>query len=193
MTVMEVLCHPRPGSFNLALAANAKETLLSLGHEVILHDLYKEGFDPVLSAPELARSYSLDGRVQAHCQELASAGGLLVFHPDWWGQPPAILKGWLDRVFRQGVAYDLDGDDLSEKGWTPLLNGKKGLVFCTSDAEEGETPRTLETLWTDVILGRCGMEAACHVIRDMRRVDPAARKEWMEFMVRTITEWFPAN
>ncbi len=61
MKIVQVLCHPRPESFNLALAATAQETLRSLGHEVFLHDLYKEGFDPVLGAPELARSYSLDG------------------------------------------------------------------------------------------------------------------------------------
>ena len=47
---------------------------------------------------------------------------------------PAVLKGWLDRVFRQGVAYELGGE-AEEKDWTPLLTGKKGLVFCTSDAK----------------------------------------------------------
>jgi NAD(P)H dehydrogenase (quinone) len=201
MKIVQVLCHPRPGSFNLALAATAQESLRALGHDVILHDLYKEGFDPVLGAPELARSFSLDGLVQAHCRELAACDGLLIFHPDWWGQPPAVLKGWLDRVFRQGVAYDLDGD-AEEKDWTPLLKGKKGLVFCTSDARDdegskstgygGAVPRTLETLWTDVILGRCGMKSECHVIRDMRRADAAARRAWRDSMIDTITEWFPA-
>ena len=191
MKIIQVLCHPRPESFNLALAATAQQSLQALGHEVIMHDLYKEGFDPVLGAPELARSYSLDGLVQVHCRELAECDGLLIFHPDWWGQPPAVLKGWLDRVFRQGVAYDLDGD-AEEKDWTPLLKGKKGLVFCTSDARDDVVPRTLETLWTDVILGRCGMKAECHVIRDMRRTDTAARRAWRESMIDTITEWFPA-
>ncbi len=172
MKIVEILCNPRPGSFNLALAASAREKLAALGHEVILHDLYKEGFDPVLEAAELARSYSLDGLVQVHCQELAAADGLLIFHPDWWGQPPAVLKGWVDRVFRQGVAYDLEGEDFSEKSWKPLLEGKKGLVFCTSDAEAKGAPRALEQLWTEAILGRCGMKAACHVLRDLRRTDP---------------------
>jgi NAD(P)H dehydrogenase (quinone) len=191
MTIVEVLCNPRPGSFTSALAAQAKETLAGLGHEVLFHDLYKERFDPVLDAPELARSFSLDGLVQVHCRELAAADGLVVFHPDWWGQPPAVLKGWIDRVFRQGVAYDLEGDDFSEKGWKPLLTGKKGLVFCTSDEEEKDAPRTLETLWTESILGRCGMQAACHVMRDLRRTDPEARRAWLSFMNHTLEEWFP--
>jgi putative NADPH-quinone reductase len=193
MTIVEVLCNPRPGSFTLALAAHAKETLSGLGHEVLFHDLYKERFDPVLDAPELARSFSLDGLVQVYCRELAAADGLVVFHPDWWGQPPAVLKGWIDRVFRQGVAYDLEGDDFSEKSWKPLFTGKKGLVFCTSDEEEKSTPRTLETLWTESILGRCGMQAACHVMRDLRRTDPGVRRAWLSFMNHTLEEWFPAT
>jgi len=193
MKVLEILCNPRPGSYNLALAATAQERLVALGHEVMLHDLYKEGFDPVLSAPELARSYSLDGLVQAHCSELLAADGLLIIHPDWWGQPPALLKGWVDRVFRQGIAYDLEGDEFTEKGWKPLLTGKTGLVFCTSDAEGNGQVRTLETMWTDQILGRCGMSASCHVLRDMRRTDPAARRSWLDFMVRMLEEKFPAG
>jgi len=190
--VLEIVCNPRPGSYNLALAASAREKLISLGHEVTLHDLYKEGFDPVMDSSELARSFSLEGLVQQHCRHLGESDGLVIFHPEWWGQPPAMLKGWVDRVFRQGIAYDLEGEEFTEKGWKPLLTGKKGLVFVTSDAE-AHTARTLEALWTHTILGRCGMRAACHVLREMRRTDPAARRAWMEFMVRTLEDWFPAK
>lgn len=189
--VVEILCNPRPRSYNLALAASAREKLESLGHQVFLHDLYKEGFDPVLEAPELMRGFSLEGLVQVHCRELAAADGLLVFHPEWWGQPPAVLKGWIDRVFRQGVAYDLEGEDFSEKGWKPLLTGKKGLVFCTSDAPE-DSARTLEALWTRSVLGRCGMKSACHVLREIRRTDAPARRAWLDFVKSTLQEWFPA-
>jgi len=190
--VLEIVCNPRPGSYNLALAASAREKLISLGHEVTLCDLYKEGFDPVMDSSELARSFSLEGLVQQHCRLLSESDGLVVFHPEWWGQPPAMLKGWVDRVFRQGIAYDLVGDEFTEKGWKPLLTGKKGLVFATSDAE-AHSARTLEALWTHTILGRCGMRASCHVLREMRRTDPAGRREWMEFMVRTLEDWFPAK
>lgn len=191
MLILEVLCNPRPGSFTLALAASAKETLSGLGHEVLLHDIHKERFDPVLDAPELARSFSLDALVQTYCRELGACDGLVVLLPDWWGQPPAVLKGWVDRVFRQGVAYDLEGRDYSEKSWKPLLTGKKGLVFCTSDADEKTAPRTLEMLWEKAVLGRCGTKAACHVMRDLRRTDPAVRRARLSFMTHTLEEWFP--
>lgn len=155
-----------------------------------MHDLYKEGFDPVMDSSELARSFSLEGLVQEHCRQLSEADGLVLFHPEWWGQPPAMLKGWIDRVFRQGIAYDLEGEEFTEKGWKPLLTGKRGLVFATSDAE-AHSARTLEALWTHTILGRCGMQASCHVLREMRKTDPAARREWLEFVVRTLEDSFP--
>ncbi len=190
MRILEILCHPKPGSFTHYLAVKAGDELSRMGHEVLFHDLYQERFGPVLDQSELARSYSLDELVQAHCREISACDGLLVFHPDWWGQPPALLKGWIDRVFRQGIAYELEGGDSSEKSWKPLLTGKKGLVFCTSDAEES-APRTLETLWEKAVLGRCGMEASCHVIRGLRSADPAARRAWQERMVVTLRERFP--
>ena len=194
MKIVEILCHPRPGSFNLALAATARQTLQSMGHEVLLHDLYREGFDPVLSAPELARSISLDGLVQTHCTELSASDGLLVFHPDWWGQPPAMLKGWIDRVFRQGVAYDNDGEDFGERKWTPALCAARR-AWCSAPPTRAtsERPTTLETLWTKSILGRCGMESACYVINDMPRTDTASRRQWLEFVMSTVTEWFPGS
>ncbi len=190
MNLLLVLAHPDPGSFNHAIARAAAGALQRMGHAVVFHDLYAERFDPVLGSPELARGFSLDEPVQTYCRELSSCHGLLIFHPDWWGQPPAILKGWVDRVFRQGVAYDLEGADETEKAWTPLLTGKKGLVFCTSDTDEDAGDRTLETLWVHSVLGRCGMQAACHVMRGMRRADPAARREWRAFVARTLGGWF---
>jgi len=190
MKILLILCHPRPGSFNHMLAAGALETLRSFGHKVLFHDLHAEGFDPVLDSSELSRLYSLDDLVQEHSRQLTVADGLVIFHPDWWSQPPAMLKGWVDRVFRQGVAYELEGEDGSEKRWKPLLVGKKGLVFCTSDAEEGDRPGALESLWKDAILGRCGMEAECYVVRDMRGPDPGRRRDWMKLVTETLTQVF---
>lgn len=190
MKVLLILCHPRPGSFNHTLAASARDTLVALGHEVYFHDLHEEGFDPVLDSSELSRLYSLDDLVQEHSRQLSQAEGLVIFHPDWWSQPPAMLKGWVDRVFRQGVAYELEGEDGSEKKWKGLLAGKKGLVFCTSDAEEGERPGALESLWKDAVLGRCGMEAECYVVRDMRGPDPVRRRDWMKSVTETLLRAF---
>jgi len=175
------------------LAAGAQDSMSALGHEVYYHDLHEEGFQPVLDSSELSRLYSLDDLVQEHSRQLSQADGLIIFHPDWWSQPPAMLKGWVDRVFRQGVAYELEGEDGSQKKWKGLLAGKTGFVFCTSDAEEGERPGALESLWRDAILGRCGMRAECYVVRDMRGPDSARRRDWLKFVTETLCGAFPAT
>ncbi len=186
-----ILCHPVPGSFTHAAAEAARSALADLGHSVILHDLYAEGFDPVLSAPELARRYSLDETIQAHSRDLEQSDGLLVFHPDWWGQPPAMLKGWVDRVFRPGLAYELEGGEFEEKSKVPLLAGKRGLVFCSSDSKDAGSIRRLEDLWTRGVFDYCGMKGTCTVFSDMHRASPAVRREHLDTVRRMAAEAFP--
>jgi NAD(P)H dehydrogenase (quinone) len=191
MRILELLCNPAPNSFNLALASLARRSLAAAGHEVLFHDLYSEGFDPVLDASELARGFSLDPLVQAHCRELAEADGLLIFHPDWWGGPPALLKGWIDRVLRRGIAFELEGLEFSGKDWAPLLEGKSALVCVTTEAKTAESSLSLGTLWTKQILGRCGMSCECRVLADLRNKGPLDRKKWMASIEARLAELFP--
>jgi putative NADPH-quinone reductase len=189
--VLLIVCHPEPTSFTHAAASAAREVLEGLGHSVILHDLYAEGFDPVLSAAELARRYSLDGTVQAYSRELEECAGLLVFHPDWWGQPPAMLKGWVDRVLRPGLAYEFEGGEFERKSRVPLLAGKRGLVFCPSDSEDPESAHRLEGLWTQAVLGYCGMSGTCVVLTGMHQASPARRREHLDTVRRVTGRTFP--
>ncbi len=193
MRILEVLCNPRQASFNRALAFRSRSCLAEAGHEVLFHDLYEEDFDPILDSAELTRGYSLDPLVQRHCAELEAADGLLIFHPLWWGGPPAMLKGWMDRVLRQGVAYDLDGGDFSEKDWAPLLGGKKALVLVTSDDGGLESASAIEALWAGTVLGKCGMDCECLVLGDLRRRRPMERAAWMSSLETRLAEKFPAG
>jgi putative NADPH-quinone reductase len=193
MKILELLCNPRPASFNRALADLARASLSVAGHEVLFHDLYAENFDPVLDSAELARGFSLDPLVQSHCRQLAEADGLFIVHPDWWGQPPALLKGWIDRVLRQGIAYDLDGAEFSEKAWTPLLSGKEALVCVTSDSGDTESALAIERLWTKTILGRCGMVGECRVLPNLRKTGQGELASWMAGMESRLAEKFPAG
>ena len=105
MKVSVIIAHPGRESFNHGIAGTAVDELTKRGHEVFFHDLYEENFDPVLPAAEIPEVAPLPPEVEAHCREIAEAGGIVVVHPNWWGQPPAILEGWVDRVIRPGVAY----------------------------------------------------------------------------------------
>jgi len=127
-----VLCHPNKTGFNQAIAAAAVDHLKK-SHSVEFLNLYQETFDPVLPAPELPRKYTLDETVQRYNALVQQAQVLIFVHPDWWGGPPALLKGFVDRVFRPGVAYEFDGFQFLSKKKVALFSGKKAMVFSTTD------------------------------------------------------------
>lgn len=111
MTIVVILAHPDEGSFNHAIARTVVDRLAAVGHAVVVHDLYREGFEAVLPGGEIPREAPLPPVIAHHCEEIAAADGIVIVHPNWWGMPPAILKGWVDRVIRPGVAYAfLEGD-----------------------------------------------------------------------------------
>lgn len=109
MRILVVYCHPVPTSYAAALRDCALAALARAGHETRLLDLYREGFDPVMSPLERER-YLTDGEaniagVQPHVDALRWAEGLLFVFPTWYFGPPAMLKGWLERTWLPGVAF----------------------------------------------------------------------------------------
>lgn len=108
MRLLVIHAHPVPESFNSALCKVAVDTARAQGHEVRLIDLYAEGFNPVMSAEE-RRAYHDDGPpppdVAPHIAALQWAEGLIFVYPTWWYAQPAMLKGWMDRVWRPGVTF----------------------------------------------------------------------------------------
>jgi NAD(P)H dehydrogenase (quinone) len=180
-----ILAHPRPGSFNHAIAATARYALTAMGHDVFFHDLYQENFAPILLASELEREATLPLLVEEHCREIAQADGIVIVHPNWWGQPPAILKGWVDRVLRPGVAYRFQEGDAGEGVPVGLLQAKAAVVFTTSN-----TPRErelaafgdpLETLWKNCIFGLCGVSVFSRKnFAVLVTSSPAQRQAWLE-------------
>jgi NAD(P)H dehydrogenase (quinone) len=161
MQISIVLAHPDPRSFNHAIAHAAADELRENGYRVVLHDLYAEGFDPILPTEEIPEHGIVPAEINLHCREIASADGIVVVHPNWWGQPPAILKGWIDRVIRPGVAYKfLDGDN-GEGVPAGLLRAKAAVVFNTTNTQAEREKAVfcdpLETLWKNCVFGLCGV------------------------------------
>jgi NAD(P)H dehydrogenase (quinone) len=110
MKVLYVYCHPLPESYHAAIRAEATGALAAAGHEVDLLDLYAEGFDPVLQ-PEARRHYhdpSCNRKgLESYVARLLAAEALVVQFPSWCFGPPAMLKGFFDRLLMPGVAFDL--------------------------------------------------------------------------------------
>jgi len=108
MRALVVYCHPRPESFTAAVRDVVLERLSSANAEIRLHDLYAQGFNPVMSAEE-HKKYEThpDNRapVQKECDDLIWADTLIFVYPTWWYGLPAMIKGWLDRAMVPEVAF----------------------------------------------------------------------------------------
>ncbi|MEW6290324.1 MAG: NAD(P)H-dependent oxidoreductase [Thermodesulfobacteriota bacterium] len=163
MKISVILAHPDKHSFNHAIAGVVLQALAANRHQVFFHDLYEEKFDPILPAGEIRRDALLPAAIADHCRELRAADGIVVIHPNWWGQPPAILKGWVDRVIRPGVAYEFLEGDGGEGVPHGLLQAKAALVFNTSNTDAAREIAVfgdpLESLWKNCIFGLCGVTA----------------------------------
>lgn len=162
MRISILLAHPNPQSFNHAIANAIAESLRARGDEVLLHDLYAEKFGADLPIPELGRTEVLPSEIRRHVDEIVSVDGIVVVHPNWWAMPPAILKGWVDRVLRAGEAYTFRANDKGEGEVVGLLKAKAALVIHTSNTPL-ELDRSLygdplENLWRTCIFGFCGVK-----------------------------------
>ncbi|WP_327238636.1 NAD(P)H-dependent oxidoreductase [Streptomyces sp. NBC_01317] len=167
MRIAVYLAHPRVGSFNHAVFDAVVGELRGRGCEVFAHDLCAEGFVPVMGADETGTVQGVsaqDAQVASHRVEVAAVDALVFVHPNWWGMPPAVLTGWVQRVLAPGVAYKLGTADGEPVG---LLKAGKALVLNTSDTpagrEESEFGDPLRQIWAACVLPYVG-------VADVRRV-----------------------
>jgi putative NADPH-quinone reductase len=121
----------------------------------------------------------------------------VIVHPNWWGQPPAILKGWVDRVIRPGVAYAFEEGDSGEGVPVGLLRARTAVVLNTSNtppAREREAfGDPLEAIWKRCVFELCG-------VRDVRRrtygvvvtSTPGERAAWLADAAELVSAAFPA-
>jgi len=196
MQISVILAHPDQQSFNAAIARTAIAALNRNGHDVVFHDLYAEHFDPILPASEIPKDGPVPGDVDLHCKEISSADGIVIVHPNWWGQPPAILKGWVDRIIRPGVAYEFVDGDSGEGVPVGLLKAKAALVFNTSNTEAQRELRAfgapLETLWRNCIFRLCGVETFHREMFGMVVTSSLEQRQaWLARVTETVDRNFP--
>jgi NAD(P)H dehydrogenase (quinone) len=196
MKISIILAHPDSGSFNHAIAETAIDTLHENGHRAIFHDLYEEQFDPAMPPEEIMRAAELPHHLSQHCIEIDNADGIIIVHPNWWGQPPAMLKGWIDRVLRPGVAYDFEEGDTGEGVPKGLLKAKTALVFNTSNTtaerEISIFGDPLQTIWKNCIFGLCGVqmfERRTFSVIVTSTFDQ--RRKWLQEVREVVCSYFP--
>lgn len=161
-----ILCHPSPHSFNAAVAHAYCRTVRSLGHRAVLRDLYRLDFDPVLKNGERPgpRPGSVSADVARELRAIRSADVFVLVYPVWFGSPPAMLKGYIERVL--GANFGAQLVQAGEKH--PWLAGKRLLSISSSGTpiqwlELKGARAALRTLFDDYLAQAFAMSSAEHL------------------------------
>lgn len=128
-----IFSHLNPKSFTKAIVTEVAAVAKDNGHDVRMIDLYGEGFNPILGMPDVAHQFmgnEIPDDVRRYQELITWADHLTVIYPMWWGQMPAILKGFIDRVFTHGFAYRV-----TPTGTVGLLKGRTAQVFINTGTE----------------------------------------------------------
>ncbi|HEX3012981.1 MAG TPA: NAD(P)H-dependent oxidoreductase [Methanobacterium sp.] len=149
MKVFIVFAHPEPNSLNGIMKDLAAKTLRDNGHEVKISDLYgmrfkavldqsdfsqrqnNEQFNPMMEQMNAVGTGSLSQDIKDEVEKIKWADMIIFQFPVWWSSPPAILKGWFDRVFLPEVVHNIAKGRLYDTG---LLKGKKAMLSFTTGA-----------------------------------------------------------
>jgi putative NADPH-quinone reductase len=192
VNTLVVYAHPLPHSFGAALRDRVVGSLAAAGHDVDLLDLYAEDFDPYVDADEWssATAGALErADLRPYVDRLRSATHIVFVYPTWFGAPPAMFKGWLDRVWVAGVAFDrVPG---SNRPRARLMHVRRITVVTTYgssrwvNAIEGEPGKRLVKRWLRVL---------CHplarsrwiALYGMDRADDASRRAFLERVGRAV-------
>lgn len=192
MNILIVYAHPNPRSFNRAILDTLDATLREHGHITDIHDLYQMQFRPVLDGEDLLRNWrgELDVDTRREQEAIHVAQGLAFVYPIWWFGPPAILKGWIDRVLTRKFAFNF-----GKAGMQGLLNHQRALIINTlgGDADTYQNERWSELLerpMVEGVLRACGVQQVTH--RAFYRVPSSSHKERLEMLdeVRKLSNNF---
>ena len=194
MKILVLYAHPVETSFVAAVHARAVATLRARGHEIDNCDLYAESFDPVLSRADRLAYHDVpvnQALVAAYAARLKAADGLVFVHPVWNFGYPAILKGFLDRVFLPGVSFDIDE---TGKLSLTLRHIRKLAAVCTYGADRwrallaGDPPRKL---MTRVIRRHIALTGSCDYLAcyDMNHTTAQKREIFLNKVEATFRTW----
>lgn len=132
MRTLVVYCHPCAESFNAAVKDTVVETLEKAGHEIHLVDLYEQGFEPAMSADERRGYHEPETNVlpvAEHVDAITWCEMIVFVYPTWWFGLPAMLKGWLDRVWVPHVTFEMPTD---KSGGKPKMQHIKKIAVVTT-------------------------------------------------------------
>lgn len=196
MRVLLIYCHPSDTSFASTLHQTVLKTLQERGHDVTDLDLYREGFRPVMSREERLQ-YQDPSRyqesVEKYARQLADAEAILAVYPTWWYGLPAMLKGYFDRVWAPGIAFDIGADGVF--GTDRLAHIQKLGVVTTYGSPwwmirlyMGDPERKL---WGRAIRKLCGKDCTLdwHVHYNMDKTPPQRLERFRRKVEKVFARW----
>ena len=196
MKCLVVVAHPLSGSLCHAMARAAIDALTAAGHEVVVEDLYEAGFSPALSVAERQTYYGTPfdtAAVAPQVERLLAAEALALVFPTWWFGFPAILKGWFDRVWAPGIAYDHASDLGLIK---PRLNNLRRAVAITSLGSPWWVDRFLmrqpvKRILRIALLGTCAPACRFEMLSLYRaeRLTASQVQAFCSRIDKTLSEW----
>lgn len=189
MRLLLVFAHPSRDSLTGAVLAAAEAGAAEGRHECRVLDLHAEAFDPVMPPAEW-RAYEegppADPLLAPHLDHLRWAEGIVLIHPVWWGGPPAILKGWLDRAWATGVAFETGG------GLTPKLDLRVIGAIVTMSASRpiwallGEPGRRMTLRVLKSVCVRRGARSLWLALHGVQNATPAKREAFLARVRATV-------
>ncbi|MBM3567781.1 MAG: NAD(P)H-dependent oxidoreductase [Alphaproteobacteria bacterium] len=196
MRILMVRAHPVEASYHAAVAKTAMDALRAAGHEIDELDLYAEAFDPVLSRDERLAYHDLERNqhpgIKPYVERLQRAEALVLVFPVWSFGLPAILKGWMDRVFLPGVSFTLGADGVARPALTHLRKiagiATYGRPWWLVTFGVGDFPRYSVTRYLKRLTGgRAKVEYRAHY--DMNRSTPESRQRFLDKVRRAMARF----
>lgn len=185
-----IFAHPNPDGFTATMASAYREAGLARQQDVIFRDLYAMHFDPCLQESELpwSKHFALRDDVLAEREILKDIDVFALFYPIWLNAPPAILKGYLERVFGMGFAYRR-----GQLGNAPLLQGRKLISFTSSGAPmewviQSGAWQAMRTLFDGHFAAVCGLEVVDHI--HFGGIVPGIRADVVEREMQSVRATF---
>ncbi|MBT2162250.1 NAD(P)H-dependent oxidoreductase [Zobellia barbeyronii] len=181
-----IYAHPNAASLNFHLKQTVAETLKQQNHEVVIRNLYDLNFNPILSLEDMSGQHmgEVSKDVKKEQEYISWAEHITLIYPIWWTGMPAIMKGYIDRVFSYGFAYRYDAG--IQKG---LLKKKQTTIINTHGKSQAEyesigMDKALSLTSDTGIFKYCGLEVAQHFFFDQAdRPSPERIQEWMEMLI----------
>lgn len=182
-----IVGHPEPRSFTASVGRVYAEAVEALGHTAVVRDLYALGFDPCLKASERPDmdEPTVAEDVRRERDAIGDCDVFVFVYPIWFGTPPAILKGYVERVFNLGFAFEGFKGGRSQ----PMLSGRRLISFTSSGAtrawlEESGVWVSLRAIFDDYIARVCGLQVIDHV--HFPSVSPTIEDRWVSENLETV-------